>query len=336
MTDLGKIDAAFFERVIAPNLGASRDDVALGPTAGVDFGVVTVDDRALVLATDPLSILPALGAERAGRLAADIVLADVAVSGIAPTHLAVGLTLPRSFPRETLADVWRGIDGHAREFGVGVVADRVGRYPGVESSWVGGATAVGIGDPADLVRPDGARPGDALVVSTGPAAEVAGLFATLYPDELGLPPETVATARERVDDVPVVADAMAAHEAGRITAMHDATEGGIAGGLVEMATGAGVRFEIDRDAVPVADGVQAVCEAIDVDSWHVTSCGTLLIAVDPADADGVVATFAGRGTPAAVVGHVEDGTGVYADGERVEPPETDPSWAAARRLADDA
>jgi len=335
MTDQGKIGDETFERVIAPHLGADRDDVALGPTMGVDFGLLAVDGRAVVLATDPLSILPDLGLARAGRLAADIVLADVAVSGIAPSHLTVGLTLPREFDDESLAAVWRGIAAQAREFGVGIVADHAGRYPGVGSSWVGGATAVGVGAPSDVVRPDGARPGDALVVSTGPAAEVAGLFATLYPERLGLPAETVAVAQERVDDIPAVGDALAAHDAGRVTAMHDATEGGLAGGLVEMATGAGVRFELERDAVPVADGVRAVCEAIDVDPWHVTSCGTLLIAVDPADADDVVAALAARGTAAAVVGTVEAGRGVVVDGEHVQPPDRDPSWAAASRLRED-
>ena len=332
MSDLGKIDADAFERIIAPHLGASRPDVDLGPTPGIDFGVLSVGEQAVVTATDPLSILPELGYERAGRLATDIVLADVAVSGIAPTHLAVTLMLPPSFSDEALSALLSGIDAHARAFGVSIVTGHTGRYPGVESSWVGGATGFGVGDPADLVRPDGARPGDALVVSTGPAAEVAGLFATLYPDALGLPAETVATAQERVADIPAVGDALAAHEAGRVTAMHDATEGGIAGGLTEMAAGAEARFEIDRDAVPVADGVRAVCGAIDVDPWHVTSCGTLLIAVDPADAAAVGSALENRGTPAAVVGTVVEGTGVVADGEPVEPPERDPSWAAAQRL----
>lgn len=336
MTDdrLGKINADTFESVIAPLLGADRDDVTLGPTAGVDFGVFEVSGQAVVTATDPLSFLPELGPERAGRLALDIVLTDVAVSGVAPTHLTLTLTLPPGFDDDTFEGIWKGIDAHARNLGVAIVSGHTGYYTGIEGSWVGGATAFGVGDSEDVVRPDGARVGDSLVVSTGPAAEVAGLFATLYPAKLGLDPETVATAQQRVDDIAAVEDALAAYDAGTVTAMHDATEGGIAGGLNEMAAGAGVRFEIDPDVVPMADGVAAVCEAIGVDPWHVTSCGTLLIAVDPADADAVVAALEKRGTPAAVVGQARDGDGVYADGERIEAPEADPSWEAAKRLGD--
>lgn len=334
MTDLGKIDAAVFNRLIRPNLGADRGDVHLGPTPGIDFGVVEAGHCAVVVATDPISVLPELGLERAGRLAIDIVLTDVAVSGVAPSHLTVSLSLPTAFGDETLTELWRGISDHAKDFDVSIVAGHTGRYPSVEGSWVGAGTVLGIGDPSAVVRPDGAQPGDALVMTTGPAAEVAGLFATRYPERLGLEPETVATAQERVDDIAAVRDALTAHAAGDVTAMHDATEGGIAGGLVEMSSGANVRIEIDRDAVPLGDGVDAVCSALDVDPWHVTSAGTLLVAVDSAEADAVVEALERSGTPAAVVGRFEPGTGVYADGECVRPPDRDPSWAAARRLSD--
>ena len=100
-----------------------------------------------------------------------------------------------------------------------------------------------------------------------------------------------------------------------------------------MAAGAGVRFDVESTKTPFAPGVEAVCEAAGVDPWLVTSCGTLLVTVDPADAGAVVDALEGRGTPAAVVGGVSEGEGVYVDGERVEAPGADPSWAVAAELA---
>ncbi|MFB6179135.1 MAG: AIR synthase-related protein [Halorientalis sp.] len=335
MSDLGKIDAAVFERVIAPGLGADRADVALGPSHGVDFGVLSVGPDVLVAATDPLSILPELGLARAGRLALDIVLTDVAVSGIAPTHCTVSMTVPPAMPDDDLAAIWRGLGDHAAELGVAIVDVHVSRAAGVDSSWVGGVTAFGRGARADLVRPDGARPGDALVVSTGPAAEIAGLVSTLYPSRLDLDAETVAIAQERIEDIAGVRDARAAFEAGRVTAMHDATEGGIVGGLVEMAGGAGVRFDVDSTVMPIQEGVEPMCDALGVDPWQVTSCGSLLCTVAADDAESVVTAHKARGTPAAIVGTVRQGSGVYVDGERATAPETDPSWAAIEALTDE-
>jgi hydrogenase expression/formation protein HypE len=333
MTDYGKIDHDVFREVIYPSLGATREDVALGPQHGIDFGVVEVGGRAVAIAADPVSLLPDLGFERAGRFALEIVLTDVAVSGIAPTHLAISLALPPTWSDADIAAAWSGIANHAERLGVSIVTGHTGRYTGVDSSWVGGATVLGVGDPGDLVRPDGASAGDELVMTTGPAAEMAGLFATLFPDKLGLDAETVATAQDRVDDIAAVADAGAAFEAGDVTAMHDATEGGVAGGLAEMARGAGVRFEIESDRVPMAPGVEAVCDAVDVDPWTVSSAGTLLIAVGSGDGRAVAEAVRRRGTAAAVVGSVTDGSGVAVDGEAIEPPDSDPTWEAFDRLS---
>ena len=332
MSDLGKIDRELFDSVIYPELGADREDVTLGPTHGIDFGVIDVDGQALVTATDPLSVLPDLGFERAGRFALDVVLADVAVSGIPPSHLSVTFTLPPEMSDDELAAMWHGFASRAEEVGVSVVTGHTARYAGVDYSWVGGATVLGVGSHDDIIRPDGARPGDKLVVGTGPGAEVTGLFANLFPEQVGLSPDGIATAQERLADIALVGDAMAAANAGTVTAMHDATEGGITGAFIEMADGASVRFDVDSDAVPVADGVGALCDALDIDPWHVSSCGTLLAAVDPADADSVADALRDRGTPAAVVGEVSEGAGLYVDGTRQSHPGADPSWEAFARL----
>jgi len=334
MPGLGKVDRDLFEAVIQPALGADRGDVAIGPTHGIDFGAISVGDQLAVLATDPVSILPGLGFERAGRLAIDIVLADVAVSGIAPTHATLNLTLPPSMTDEELAATWDGIAGQAEALDVAIVSGHTARYTGIDYSWVGGATAIGLGDPAALIRPDGARPGDAIVVATGPGAEVAGLFAQLFANQLQISADELTAARDRLADIETVRDALAAAAAGDVTAIHDATEGGLVGALAEMAAGAEARFAVARDRVPVRPGVPAVCEAIDVDPWVVTSAGSLVITVEPDDADAVVTALDQLGTPAAVCGSVERGVGVTLDGEPIEPPAADPAWAAFAEYAE--
>jgi len=333
MPDLGKIDREFFETHVRPRLGADRDDVRLGPTPGVDFGLLDIGGRAVAIATDPVSVLPPLGFERAGRFALDVILADVAVSGLPPSHLAVSLSLPPAMTDDEFAAVWAGLHAEAADLGVSVVTGHTARYEGCSFPWVGGATALAVGNRDDVIRPDGARPGDDLLVTNGPAVETTGLLTTLFPDRIDLDADTLRTAQARLDEASCVRDAMTAAAAGPVTAMHDATEGGLHGAFVEMASGAGVRFEIERDRVPMRPGVEATCAALDVDPWTATASGSLVLTVDPEGTEAVLSALAERGATVARVGRVTDGEGVAVDGEEIEAPSVDSSWAAYSRLS---
>jgi hydrogenase expression/formation protein HypE len=332
---LGKVDQSFFAEHIATRLGAAREDVALGPTHGVDFGVVDVGETALVMATDPLSVLPALGFERAGRFAIDIVLSDVAVSGLAPSHVAIGLALPPAMADVEFAAMWRGIHDELADLGASIVTGHTARYDGCSYPWIGAATAMAVGDHEDVIRPDGARPGDRLLVTNGPAVETAGLFSTLFPTALerrGLDSTERRAAQDRLAEATCVRDALAAADAGDVHAMHDVTEGGLDAALCEMADSAGVRLEVDSATVPMRPGVAQLCETLDIDPWQCTSAGTLLVAVDPEDVTAVTTAVAARRTPIEEIGTVRDGDGAYVDGEQIDYPDADPSWQAYREL----
>ncbi|WP_101295483.1 AIR synthase family protein [Halegenticoccus soli] len=329
MTELGKIDRAFFDEYVYPNLGADREDVTLGPKHGVDFGVMEVGGRAVALATDPVFIMPSLGFERAAWFAFHILVSDVSVSGLAPTHLSVDFNLPPEITDEQIRTVLETFDREARDLGVAVVTGHTARYAGCNYPMVGGATSIAVGDPDDLVRPDGARVGDAVIVTKGPAVEATGLMSIQFEPLMGaLDDEVVEAAKDRFYDMSPVRDALVAASAGPVTAMHDATECGIYGGLYEMARAAGVGIDVDRDAIPVLPGVREACEFFGIDPWKSISEGTLLLAVDPDGADEVVAALDDEGIPAAVAGEVRDGSGLRVDGEPVDHPEVDPFWGA--------
>lgn len=332
MPDTGKIGRSVFEQHIQPNLGAPRDDVPLGPTYGVDFGIITVEDTAIVTATDPISIPPALGFARAAEFALEIVLADVAVSGLPPSHLSISFTLPPEMTDDQFVTVWEAIHEECRDLGIHIVTGHTARYEGVSFPWVGGATAMAVGDPDDIVRPDGARPGDDVLITRGPAVEATALLASLFPEHIDLPPDTLGTVQAGLDELDSVRAALTAAAAGQVTAMHDATEGGIVGALHEVADGAGVRLVVDREGIPIREGVRAASEVLEMDPWRATSAGTLIIAVDPADTDAVIAALADRGTPVGIAGHVEAGDGVLIDGTETSPPEGDTSWPVYERL----
>ncbi|XVH30468.1 AIR synthase family protein [Haloferacaceae archaeon DSL9] len=336
MSELGKIDRAFFDEYVYPNLGAARDDVALDPQHGVDFGVVDLGGTAIAMATDPVFVMPSLGFERAAWFAFHILVSDVAVSGIAPTHLSVDFNLPPEITDDEIRTVLETFDAEARELGVRIVTGHTARYAGCNYPMVGGATSIAVGSMDDLIRPDGARPGDTVVITKGPAVETTGLMSIQFEslmregvdDRPPLSDAVVDDAMDRFYDMSPVQDALVAAAAGPVTAMHDATECGIYGGLYEMARAGGVGIDVERDAVPVLPGVLETCEFFEIDPWRAISEGTLLLTVESGYADAVLAALADEGIPAAAVGTVHDGDGVAFDGERIDHPEVDPFWGA--------
>ncbi|MFB6142642.1 MAG: AIR synthase family protein [Halorientalis sp.] len=335
MPDLGKVDRDFFDEYIYPRLGADREDVTLGPQHGVDFGAIEVGGRAVALATDPVFVMPSLGFKRAAWFAVHILMSDVAVSGLAPTHLSVDFNLPPEITDEQFETLWETFDREAQEVGMSVVTGHTGRYAGCNYPMVGGGTTLAVGDPEDLVRPDGARVGDRIVVTKGPAIEATGLLSIQYESLLAeeLAPADVTAATDRFYDMSPVKDARTAAAAGPVTAMHDATECGVFGGLFEMARAGGVRFEVETDPIPVLPGVRAACEFFGIDPWISISEGTLLLTVDPSGVDDVLAALEREDIPAADAGEVVAGSGLSVDGTETDHPGVDPFWAAMEEYA---
>ncbi|WP_135305388.1 AIR synthase family protein [Haloarcula amylovorans] len=328
MADLGKVDREFFDEYIYPNLGADREDVTLGPRHGVDFGVIEVGDRAVTMATDPVFLMPSLGFERAAWFAFHILLSDVAVSGLPPTHLSIDFNLPPEITNEEFRTVWETFDAEARELGVSVVTGHTGRYAGCNYPMVGGGTSVSVGSFDDLVRPDGAQVGDRVVITKGPAIEATGLLSIQFESLMdgAMDAEAIDDATDRFYDMSPVRDALTAAAAGPVNAMHDATECGIYGGLYEMARAAGVGIELETERVPMQPGVREACDFFGIDPWISISEGTLLAAVDPDGVEDVLAALESEGIPAADAGVVTEESGLVVDGEPTDHPGVDPFW----------
>ncbi|MFB6095594.1 MAG: AIR synthase family protein [Halodesulfurarchaeum sp.] len=329
--DPGKVDRAFFERHIRPSLGANRSDVRLGPTHGADFGAIDVGEHVLALATDPLFVLRDLGLERAAWFAFHIVVSDVALSGLPPTHLSIDVNLPPSTDPETFASIWAVFDREARELGTTIVTGHTGTYAGSAFPTVGGATALAVGSPDDLVLPTGAKPGDRVLITKGPAIETAGVLAVVFGDELELAEPLVQAGRDRFDEASPVQDALLSARAGPVTAMHDATEGGVENALHELAAASEIRLSVQRDRIPVGQGVMEICEYFDIDPWIASSEGTVILTVEEQGIEPVLAALDEQGIRAAAVGTVREGSGVEIDGELTDPPDQDPFWPAYER-----
>ncbi|SDF90198.1 AIR synthase-related protein [Halorientalis regularis] len=161
-----------------------------------------------------------------------------------------------------------------------------------------------------------------MTSDTKPAIEATGPLSIQYEPLLAeaVDADTLQATQDRVYDMSPVRDALTAAAAGPVTAMHDATECGIYGGLFEMGRAADVRIEIERDAVPVQHGVVEACDFFGIDPWISISGGTRLATVGPSGVDDVLAALDDEGIPAADVGEVVARSGLAVDGQEQDHP----------------
>jgi len=341
---LGKFAPAEFERVIAHRLGAKRDEVVIGPGVGRDSAIVKVGaGRVMAVTTDPLSLIPAFGAADSARLACHLLASDLWTSGIPPAYASVCFALPPDLADAEFAAYWEAMSAEFEALGIAVVAGHTGRYAGCGLTIVGAATLVGVGDEGRVIGAPHVRAGDRVLMTKDAAVEATAVAARLFPKRLAaaLGDDDAAFARARSRAVSVVADCRAALRAGvrdrGVSMLHDATEGGVLGGLLEIAKATGFDVRVAEDAILVSPEARAACGLFGLDPLWTLSEGTLLATVRPAYAAAVIEALAADGIAAADVGEVMRGTGAVwltrTDGtvETLAEPRADGYWAAYER-----
>jgi len=309
--ELGKIDKKFFDEIIAPRLGAQRPEILVGPRMGVDVGIVKLPGgQVLAMTTDPLSVIPPLGLEDSAWLSVHLLASDLATTGLAPSYAAVDFNLPPQMSARDFHIYWEALHRECQRLHIAVVTGHTGRYVGCDYTIVGAGVLLAVGPEDNYVTADMARPGDQLLITKGAAIATTGLLARIFPKTIQQHwgAEFLARAQSFFRKFSVVEDALVAAQVGvreaGVRAMHDATEGGVFGGLLELAEGSGCGLRVQRAAIPIAEETQRICQLFEIDPYWALSEGTLILAVVPDKVEVVQEALQGQGIPVARVGEL--------------------------------
>jgi len=339
MQEIGKIPPKLFDELISTRLGAKNDKVLVGPQNGVDVGIVEIGDKAVSFTCDPVFIVPEYGWERAAWFAIHIIASDSVTSGLKPSLLAIDLNLPMEMTGEQLEIMWKTMHRECVKLGISVITGHTGRYENCHYPMVGGATMVGIGSKDEYVTPRLACAGDKVIITKGPAIEATGIFATMFPEliEREFGKDFNKKAQQIFYKMSVVDDAMTAVSLGvrdnGVTAMHDATECGIWGGLYEIAQAANLGVRVEMESIVVEDCVPDICRYFGIDPYASISEGTLIISCRENKAQDILIALRKKGIKSSIVGEfTQPGLGMVLvrEGreEKLEHPIVDPFWRA--------
>jgi hydrogenase maturation factor len=331
----GKIPIDILESVVFKNLGIRRREVVLGPSAGIDGAVINVGNKSLVVSTDPIT-----GAiELIGWLAVNINANDIATFGVEPAFLLSCILLPENADMKTVETISGQMGKAAKELGIAIVGGHCEVTPGLANPIVVGCT-IGMTEKGNYVTAAGAKQGDKIILTKTAGIEGTAVLASDKENQLKkvVSATTLRNAKRFYDQISVVKDAITAFKTGAVHAMHDPTEGGVAGGIHEMADASHLGFRVHKKKIPVRPETTEICNFFEIDPLQLTASGSLLIAVERDSADRVVGILSNEGITAEVIGEflpsVEERIIIQEDGssENLVRPVSDHLWSALEKI----
>ncbi len=304
---VSKFSYQVLQECVYPYTGSDDADVILGASFGEDVSLTRVGDHILASHVDP--IISAVG--NIGWLATHISCNDIATAGIPPRWLLALVLVPGKEDTGLLKDIMADIQRACRDLNVSLVGGHTEYSPGITRPLVA-ITALGTTRDQEPISTGGARPGDRILVTKGIALEGTSILAHDFGDQarqFGLSGEDLQSARNLMEEVSVVQDALTLAEHGA-SAMHDVTDGGILENLLEMAHASEAGIEVDRAQLPIPDIVKRFARAFDFDPLAMISSGTLTAAVPASRAQSALAALHAKGIRAVEIGQVVEGRGV--------------------------
>ncbi|HEY7016461.1 MAG TPA: hydrogenase expression/formation protein HypE [Streptosporangiaceae bacterium] len=266
-----------------------------------DAARLQISGARLALTTDSYVVAPLFfpGGD-IGDLAVNGTVNDLSTSGAVPMFLSAGFILEEGFPVADLTRIVRSMRAAAEAAGVRVVTGdtKVVQKGKADGCYINTAGVGAIEHDLDLGVAH-ARPGDAIIVS-GPIGDH-GVTIMLARGELDIEADVVS------DTAPLngLVSSLLAATSG-VRALRDATRGGVATILNEIAKSADVGVQVSENEIPVRDEVRGAAELLGIDPMYVACEGRLVAVVDGDAADHALAAMRAHplGEQAAVIGHV--------------------------------
>jgi hydrogenase expression/formation protein HypE len=271
----GKATQSLIEGVLVPAFGGPALE-ELG-----DAGMVGIDGLELALTTDTYVVKPLrFPGGSIGELAVNGTINDLAVAGARPLVMSLSLILEEGLETDDLRAEVDAIAQAARASGVSIIA---GDTKVVERGLADGmyvcTSGVGHRDTRARLSPSALRPGDRILLS-GSIGEH-GTAVMLARGQFELDAEIESDTRSLWPAVDALLDAAGPS----LRCLRDATRGGVASVLNELARASAVAMIVREGDVPVAPAVAGAAEILGIDPMYMANEGKLVAFVAPEMAD---------------------------------------------------
>lgn len=306
---IGKASENVLKRSVFRQIKTKRKEVLSGAVSGGDCAIFAYDESRYVMVSCMREAEVAVGsALQTTAVSMENLLQkcvnNLVCAGAKPLAVQITLLLPENVEEAVLKQLMSEADETCSKLSMQIAGGQTRVTNAVNAPY---AVITGYGtamkDKIHTIKD--ARPGQDIVISKWIGLEGTAMLAKTYKDKLleHYPAYLVEEAAGFSKYISVLPEAAIAGELG-VSAMHDASEGGIFGALWELAEGAGVGMSVDLKKLPLRQETVEVCEQLNVNPYELLSGGCLLMTTE--DGNGLVEALECEGIPAVVVGKLTD------------------------------
>ena len=301
----GKLSQGFLSDLLKI-VPLSDPRVRLGPEVGEDAALIDIGDKYLVAKTDPITFTT----KDIGWYAVQVNANDIAVMGASAKWMLATILLPESAEEEEIRNIFHQIVRACDHLSISLVGGHTEVTGKLDRPLVI-ATMLGEVDKGSEILTSGAKSGDSIIMTKEIAIEGCSILAHEAEEHLlsnGIDGSLIDLGKNLLmsPGISIVPEAKAIASTGKVNAMHDPTEGGIIGGLRELAACSGLGVHVYGDTISQLECTRYFCDALGLDPLGLLASGSLLACVPSNDEMTIIDLLASNDIKACKIGEMVD------------------------------
>lgn len=300
---VGKLPPALFRRFLN-KIKVEDEQVIIGPGFGEDAAVIRLGGKLLVAKTDPVTF----AFDLIGWYAVHVNANDIAAMGVKPRWFLATILLPEQSAPEEAERILDQILSACNSLGISLIGGHTETTYQLKRPVVVGCM-LAEAEEHSIITTSGAKPGDGIVLTKGLAIEGTAVLAREAEPALlssGFNQDLLERAANYLfaPGISVVKEALMACSLVTVHSMHDPTEGGLATGLLEIASAAEVGVLVEKERIPILTECKAICDKFSLNPLGLLASGALIITLPYSEASKLLEGLRQAGINASVIGKV--------------------------------
>ncbi len=305
----GKLDFEDLRNIILNNKTIKRKEVKIRNDVGEDCSIIDFGEYEGIFSTDPIT-----GAsENVGKLAVHINCNDIASAGGEPIGILVTILAPISSTLQEINEIMKEINEEAAKINVEIIGGHTEVTSAVNKMIIS-VTVIGKNPKGKSIKTAGAQLGDDIIVTKTLGLEGTYILINDHKARIEkiLSKEEIELGSNLIHKLSVLEEGKIGGEFG-VNSMHDITEGGLLGGLFEVAMASNKGFKIFKEKIPMLDITKKVCEEFKIDPLRLISSGSMLITTK--NGSELIKRLNESGIEACIIGKVCESGAVLLDND---------------------